>query len=98
MFIACADEVCGRGWLRESLAHCRQKLGDWSLPVLASGLFAGSMYLTLMKQRAPGPAIVALVVGSTALGLAAARLREQSGSLAGPVAMHVLFGLGVALA
>jgi len=30
--------------------------------------------------------------------LAAARLREQSGSLAGPVAMHALFGLGVALA
>jgi hypothetical protein len=98
VFIGFADEVFVRGWLQAALAPVRQKLGEWSLPVLASGLFAGSMYLTLMKQRAPGPAIVALVVGSTALGLAAARLREQSGSLAGPVAMHVLFGLGVALA
>lgn len=97
-FIGFADEVFVRGWLQAALAPVKQKLGDWSLPVLASGLFAGSMYLTLMKQRAPGPTVLALVVGSTALGLAAAKLREETGSLAGPIAMHVLFGLGVALA
>jgi membrane protease YdiL (CAAX protease family) len=98
VFIGFADEVFVRGWLQAALAPVKQKLGDWSLPVLASGLFAGSMYLTLMKQRAPGPTVLALVVGSTALGLAAAKLREETGSLAGPVAMHILFGLGLALA
>lgn len=98
VFIGFADEVFVRGWLQAALAPVKQKLGDWSLPVLASGLFAGSMYLALMKQRAPGPTVLALVVGSTALGLAAAKLREETGSLAGPVAMHVLFGLGLALA
>jgi membrane protease YdiL (CAAX protease family) len=98
VFIGFADEVFVRGWLQAALAPVKQKLGEWSLPVLASGLFAGSMYLTLMKQRAPGPTVLALVVGSTALGLAAAKLREETGSLAGPVAMHILFGLGLALA
>jgi hypothetical protein len=41
---------------------------------------------------------VALVVGSTALGLAAARLRSSPVAWRGQVAMHALFGLGVALA
>jgi hypothetical protein len=53
VFIGFADEVFVRGWLQAGCA-VRQKLGEWSLPVLASGLFAGSMYLTLMKQRARG--------------------------------------------
>jgi len=98
VFIGFADEVFVRGWLQAALSPIKQRLGAWSIPALASGLFAGSMYLVLMKQRAPGPAVMALVVGSSALGLAAAKLREESGSLVGPVAMHVLFGLGLALA
>lgn len=98
MFIGFADEVFVRGWLQAALSPIKQRLGAWSIPVLASGLFAGSMYLVLMKQRAPGLTVMALVLGSSALGLAAAKLREESGSLVGPVAMHVLFGLGLALA
>jgi Type II CAAX prenyl endopeptidase Rce1-like len=98
VFIGFADEVFVRGWLQAALSPIKQRLGAWSIPVLASGLFAGSMYLVLMKQRAPGATVMALVLGSSALGLAAAKLREESGSLVGPVAMHVLFGLGLALA
>lgn len=98
VFIGFADEVFVRGWLQAALSPIKQRLGAWSIPVLASGLFAGSMYLVLMKQLAPGPTVMALVLGSSALGLAAAKLREESGSLVGPVAMHVLFGLGLALA
>ena len=97
VFIGFADEVFVRGWLQAALSPIKQRLGAWSIPVLASGLFAGSMYLVLMKQRAPGATVMALVLGSSALGLAAAKLREESGSLVGPVAMHVLFGLGLAL-
>ena len=98
VFIGFADEVFVRGWLQAALSPIKQRLGAWSIPALASGLFAGSMYLVLMKQRAPGATVMALVVGSSALGLAAAKLREESGSLVGPVAMHVLFGLALALA
>ena len=98
VFIGFADEVFVRGWLQAALSPIKQRLGAWSIPVLASGLFAGSMYLVLMKQRAPGSTVMALVLGSSAIGLAAAKLREESGSLVGPVAMHVLFGLGLALA
>ncbi len=98
VFIGFADEVFVRGWLQAALSPVKQRLGAWSIPALASGLFAGSMYLVLMKQRAPGSTVMALVVGSSALGLAAAKLREESGSLVGPVAMHVLFGLALALA
>ena len=83
--------------MQAALSPIKQRLGAWSIPVLASGLFAGSMYLVLMKQRAPGSTVMALVLGSSAIGLAAAKLREESGSLVGPVAMHVLFGLGLAL-
>ena len=97
VFIGFADEVFVRGWLQAALSPIKQRLGAWSIPVLASGLFAGSMYLVLMKQRAPGSTVLALVLGSSAIGLAAAKLREESGSLVGPVAMHVLFGLGLAL-
>jgi|GEM_PF-2790735 hypothetical protein len=97
VFIGFADEVVVRGWLQAALSPIKQRLGAWSIPVLASGLFAGSMYLVLMKQRAPGSTVMALVLGSSAIGLAAAKLREESGSLVGPVAMHVLFGLGLAL-
>ena len=97
VFIGFADEVFVRGWLQAALSPIKQRLGAWSIPVLASGLFAGSMYLVLMKQRAPGSTVMALVLGSSAIGLAAAKLREESGSLVGPVAMHVLFGLGLAL-
>ena len=97
VFIGFADEVFVRGWLQAALSPIKQRLGAWSIPVLASGLFAGSMYLVLMKQRAPGTTVMALVLGSSAIGLAAAKLREESGSLVGPVAMHVLFGLGLAL-
>ena len=98
VFIGFADEVFVRGWLQAALSPIKQRLGAWSIPALASGLFAGSMYLVLMKQRAPGATVMALVVGSSALGLATAKLREESGSLVGPVAMHVLFGLALALA
>ena len=97
VFIGFADEVFVRGWLQAALSPIKQRLGAWSIPVLASGLFAGSMYLVLMKQRAPGSTVMALVLGSSAIGLAAAKLRAESGSVVGPVAMHVLFGLGLAL-
>lgn len=97
VFIGFGEEVFVRGWLQAALSPIRQRLGEWSLPVLASGLFGGSLYIALMKQRAPGLTILALVVGSTALGLAAAKIREESRSLVGPVVMHLLFALGLAL-
>lgn len=97
VIVGVGDEIFVRGWLQAALQPVRQRLGDWSLTALSSGLFSGAMYLMLMKQRAPGPAVVALVIGSSALGLAAARLREESRSLWGPLAMHVLFALGVSL-
>ena len=97
LFIGFAEEVFVRGWLQAALAPIKQRLGDWSLSVLASGLFGGSIYLVLMKQRAPGLTILALVLGSTTLGLAAAKIREESGSLVAPLVMHALFALGLAL-
>lgn len=83
------EEVFVRGWLQTSLPASPQHS-----PVLVSGLFFGSMHLSLIAAGADLLTVAIIVLMTTCLGLQAASLRKRHASLSPPIVAHISFNVG----
>jgi len=89
------EELFVRGWLQSSLESAGHGNGERrALPVLLSGLFFGSLHLSLVPAGADWMTVVILVAATTLLGFQTARLRQRHGSLLPAIAAHVAFNVG----
>ncbi len=79
------EEVFTRGWLQSSLPAWR-----W----IVSGLFFGSMHLTVWWAGADLATSAILVAATTLLGLLCGRLRDRHESLTPAIAAHMSFNVG----
>lgn len=80
-----AEEVFTRGWLQSSLVSYR-----W----ITSGIFFGSIHLSLLWSGVDSVTGPAIVVSTTMLGLWCGWLRERYGSLGPPLWAHMAFNAG----
>jgi membrane protease YdiL (CAAX protease family) len=94
IYASICEEVLTRGLLQTLVSRGRAEIGqaNFSMPVVLSGVFFGSMHLVLLDSM--GPAAIVPIVLATMLGLLAARYRQITGSLIPAVIVHVLFNIG----
>ena len=94
-YASICEEVLTRGLLQSLLAGPGPGQGvrpRFSMPVLVSGLFFGTMHLVLIESMGPSAAVP--IVLATLLGFLAARYRETTGSLIPAIIVHALFNVG----
>jgi membrane protease YdiL (CAAX protease family) len=95
LYSSVTEELFVRGWLQSSL---RDAFPEGGSPVVISGLFFGSMHLSLIPSGADWWTVVILVTATTLLGFQTAHLRRRTESLLPPIAAHVAFNVGGLLA
>lgn len=85
------EELFVRGWLQSALQHATP---EGASSVVISGIFFGSMHLSLLLAGADWWTVVILVTTTALLGLQTASLRRRTDSLLPPIAAHVAFNVG----
>ncbi|MBZ0113195.1 MAG: CPBP family intramembrane metalloprotease [Thermoanaerobaculia bacterium] len=90
LYSSLVEELFVRGWLQSSLDPATTP----GRRIALSGLFFGSMHLSLIAAGADWMTVLIIVGTTTLLGLLTAQLRENTKSLLPPLAAHVAFNVG----
>ena len=85
------EEVLVRGLMQSFMNNLKNiKLFKLSLPVIISGLFFGSIHLSLLSGNMGIWYVCFIVFNTTIIGLLTAFYREKSESLISPILIHIL--------
>jgi membrane protease YdiL (CAAX protease family) len=85
------EEILVRGLMQGFMNHLKtKKVLGLSLPVIISGLFFGSMHLSLISAGMGVWFVCFILFNTTIIGLLAAFYREKSESLIPPILIHII--------
>ncbi len=95
LYSSLTEEIFTRGWLQSSLAQWKDDvyLGI-PYPAWVSGLFFGSMHLSLIMAGVDAVTCTVIPIATACLGLWCGVIRERTLSVWPAVAAHVAFNLG----
>lgn len=95
LYSSVAEEIFVRGWFQGWASRRLAVRGLSAAPVtLLSATVFCAMHLSLVASGADRRTVAVILVGTWVLGWICARLRQETGSLAAPMAAHAAFNVG----